>query len=270
MDLLTIIHINDGLISLLKPGRKNKLKTFITFFKIGVKSVLLKNSKTEKFFGYKINAFDYRSFAMVFLEIFIKNDYYIDLKKEDPVIIDCGGNIGMSVLFFKYKYPKSKIDVFEPLPFNIDILEKNISQNNLSNVSLHKKAVSDSSGIVEFYYSDPNNNPNSLGASLVHNDGFGNSKVKVQKIRLADFIDKFEEIDLLKMDIEGSEWETMIDLCKTGKIKKVKNFVCEYHFDSSNMSKPVDEFLKLIRDNGFVYDVYMNKGVSNVIKAYKK
>jgi len=270
MNLLTIIHINDGLISLLHPGRKQRLKTFLTFLKLGFKSVIFKKTKSEKFFGYDVRVFDYRSFAMVFLEIFMKNDYYIDLKKKYPVIIDCGGNIGMSVLFFKYHYPESKIHVFEPFPENYQILHSNIVRNGLTEVYGHKKAVGDSDGKVEFFYSDPNNNTNSLGGSLVHTAGFGDQKIMVDKIRLGDFFDEFEEIDLLKMDVEGAEWDTMIDLCKTGKIKKVKNFVCEYHYDSDDMSKPVDEFLRLIRENGFTYDVYMNKGVANIIKAYRE
>jgi FkbM family methyltransferase len=43
-----------------------------------------------------------------------------------PVIIDCGGNIGLSVLYFKYLFPNSVITVFEPSPPVFEILKENI------------------------------------------------------------------------------------------------------------------------------------------------
>ena len=128
MDLLTVVHTNDGVLSLMQ--RKGTMPLFLHFLRIGTKSVFLPKSKTDRFLGYKVNVFDYRSFAMLFLEVFMKEDYKVKLDREDPNIIDCGSNIGMSILYFKKEYPNAKIWGFEPLPENYNILEENIKQNN--------------------------------------------------------------------------------------------------------------------------------------------
>ena len=41
--------------------------------------------------------------------------------------IDCGANIGISILFFKKQYPDCTIMAFEPNPHAFPLLEKNVN-----------------------------------------------------------------------------------------------------------------------------------------------
>lgn len=46
-------------------------------------------------------------------------------KNETPLIIDCGGNIGLSALYLATTYPKAKVYVIEPDEKNYAMLQKN-------------------------------------------------------------------------------------------------------------------------------------------------
>src|ERR1700693_4874079 len=65
--------------------------------------------------------FSYSGFVCLFEEIFIRQDYIFVSRRPDPLIIDCGSNIGMSILYFKRRYPKARIIGFEPDPATFDM-----------------------------------------------------------------------------------------------------------------------------------------------------
>jgi FkbM family methyltransferase len=122
------------------------------------------------------------------------------------VILD--GNIGMSVIWFKQRYPRARITVFEADPQTADLLEENVRALGLTSVTVVRAAVSDAAGKVSFVPE----------GSLV-GDGPG---VLVDAVRLSDLIT--EPVDYLKVDIEGSEFGVLKDLCAMGKMGLV-NFV---------------------------------------------
>lgn len=145
----------------------------------------------------------------LYREIFLDRDYEVAGLGEAPVILDCGGNIGMSVIWFKQRYPRAGITVFEADPQTADLLEENVRALGLTSVTVVRAAVSDAAGKVSFVPEG------SLGGHVA--DGPG---VLVDAVRLSDLIT--EPADYLKVDIEGSEFGVLKDLCATGKIGLVK------------------------------------------------
>ena len=69
---------------------------------------------------------------------------------EFPLIIDCGANIGVSVLEWKYRWPTCRIICFEPDPYAFALLKKNVIKNDLPGVQCFCTAISDQSGEGEF------------------------------------------------------------------------------------------------------------------------
>src|SRR5687768_16131051 len=63
-------------------------------------------SKVYSFMGLKIIFDNSSSIAFMLMELFGLNLYYFKSKIKNPVIIDLGANIGDSVLYFKWLYPK--------------------------------------------------------------------------------------------------------------------------------------------------------------------
>ncbi|MGY4496154.1 FkbM family methyltransferase [Bradyrhizobium sp. GM24.11] len=66
------------------------------------------------------------------------------------MILDCGGNIGMSVIWFKHRYPRARITVFEANPQTAVLLEENVRAMGLTSVKVVRAAVSDAAGKVSF------------------------------------------------------------------------------------------------------------------------
>jgi FkbM family methyltransferase len=122
----------------------------------------------------------------------------------------------MSVIWFKQRYPQARVTVFEADPKLADILAENVQRLGLPSVEVVKAAVSGSAGRMSF---------SRQRAMTGHISTEGD--LTIDCVRLSERIN--EPVDLLKVDIEGSEYSLLSDLCATGKIKLVKHLICEVH-----------------------------------------
>ena len=123
----------------------------------------------------------------LYREIFLDCGYEVVGLGDAPVILDCGGNIGMGVIWFKQRYPRARITVFEADPQTADLLEENARALGLTSVTVVRAAVSDAAGKVSFVPEG------SLGGHV--GDGPG---VLVDAVRLSDLIT--EPVDYLKVE----------------------------------------------------------------------
>ena len=160
-----------------------------------------------------------------YIEIFIERGYEVADLPASPRILDCGGNIGLSVLWFKMRYPRSRITVFEPDPLIGRMLERNVRSFGLQTVDVVRAAVGAREG--EAVFSPDHSWGGRIVPDLETESGAASDTVRVPTIRLAEYVD--ETIDLLKLDIEGSEYDVLLDLCASGKISLVRHIVCEMH-----------------------------------------
>ena len=60
--------------------------------------------------------------------------------------------------------------------------------------------------------------------------------ITVNQYPLSNFI-KEEKVDLLKLDIEGSEEDIITELYKKDKLKQIKRIILEYHFNKDRKNK---------------------------------
>jgi FkbM family methyltransferase len=130
---------------------------------------------------------------------------FTSLLKEGMTVIDAGANIGQySILASTIVGKNGRVHSFEPVPSTFAQLQINISNNQLTNLSLNQSALFSENGTITLSLSEDmlqNIGSYSIGAT--------NSKtaVKASTIRLDDYIDEqnIPKVDLIKMDIEGSE-----------------------------------------------------------------
>lgn len=168
--------------------------------------------------GSEIELVDAVSFLFMYAEIFEQQIYKFKAKNIEPIIIDCGANIGLSVIFFKQLYPNSHITAFEPDSQVYDILEKNIQKFNFSNVKLIKKALWSSTNTLDFMAEGAD------GGRIIYLQS-NQDKYQVSTTRLRKYLN--QPVDLLKIDIEGAETEVIKD-CQDLLIN-VDNLFVEYH-----------------------------------------
>ncbi|MCX2743957.1 FkbM family methyltransferase [Mangrovivirga sp. M17] len=176
-------------------------------------------------------------------EIFLEKTYFFEFDTKDPFIIDCGANIGIATLYFKSIYPDSEILCFEANPDLFTFLNQNIIVNKLYNITPVNAALSFKSGDVTLYI--PESNP-FLNASLVR-ENTKNKQIIVNAVRLSDFIGE-KAVDLLKIDIEGSENMVINELINSGKIDLINKIILEFH---QNTGIGKDDLIKLLIKEGF-------------------
>src|ERR1035437_596152 len=112
-------------------ARKFKIAYCYTHIFIRKNIPVLLHLKKIGFLGYSVEIFDLETLFFFFVEIFVNNQYYFKSDTDEPIIIDCGANIGMATLYFNFIYPKANIFSFEPDPNTYALLEKNVINNHL-------------------------------------------------------------------------------------------------------------------------------------------
>ncbi|WP_295895203.1 FkbM family methyltransferase [uncultured Bartonella sp.] len=144
----------------------------------------------------------------VFKQIFVDNEYdSLNLPETAKTIIDLGANIGLSALFFIKKYPDASIVAVEPDAVNFSIMEKNLKKFSES-ISFLQAAIWPTDGEVSLVEEDDNHA--SLGAWGYRTEASnGNSTLSVKALSIPTIMKQYdmEFVDILKVDIEGAEYE---------------------------------------------------------------
>ena len=226
-------------------SKKKRLSQLSSFVKVNHVKDLLYCQRGQKgairlgqhFFHFH----DPLSFNVSFHEILKDEIYKFRAASKNPLILDCGANMGVSVLYFSQNYPSATIHAFEPEEPIYEMLAQNVRTYQLANVTLHKKAVWTSETVLPFY------TDNGMGGS-VENRYQEQQPTLVNTVRLADFLQ--QPVDLLKLDIEGAEYAVLKDCAPW--LKNVRHLFVEYH-SFVNKEQKLEEVLELLKKTGFRY-----------------
>jgi len=179
------------------------------------------------------------------IEIFLLREYDVDLPPSsgEPVfIVDGGANIGLTSIFFANKYPAARIVSIEPEINNFRLLQKNASR--YTNIIPLNKAIWHKNNTIQI----KDHGWGSRGFVIEELDNPGDASI--QAVSIAGLLKEYdvETIDILKLDIEGSEKEVfesgyqdwlpsvkclMIELhdrMKEGSSRSVFRAVSEFNF----------------------------------------
>jgi len=202
-----------------------------------------KANSIQKFLNYSVRINDGPSFYMQYKDEFINRIYHFDAVREDPLIIDGGSNIGMSILYFKHVYPMCRIIGFEPDTAIFKILQENIDRNKLQNVTIVNAGCGAKPGTAVFL------SDGSDGGRF--SDGANGHEIAVEQV--SKYLD--ESVDLLKLNIEGQELSVLKEVEQSGNLMQVKQIILEYH-GWANGKQQLGEILNLLDRNGFRYMVH--------------
>ncbi len=165
------------------------------------------------------NYWDYSALLMI--------DKYLP---DNAVVLDIGANIGSHTIYWALRRKAKKVYSFEPFLETYNILEKNIELNNLSNVvEIYNYGLSDEPCVTRV---DKYAKCNIGGTSFVK-DNTG-----TYVFRPLDSMKITDKIDLIKIDVEGHEIETL-----NGAINVIKNNKPVIVIESFTHKKQVDAFL---------------------------
>jgi FkbM family methyltransferase len=164
-------------------------------------------------------------------DIYNENHYKCEFETPPRRILDCGGNIGLSALYFAENYQEAVIEVYEADPRLAEAISKNCQTAEFSNrVHVYSKAVSNTTGTLRFNFTG--------------NDS-GNISPHGQETACVDIAGLIgDQLDLLKMDIEGAEFDCFDRLAETNKLGVPSRIIAEVHLsndDADRMGKIVEQ-----------------------------
>jgi FkbM family methyltransferase len=156
-------------------------------------------------------------------------DYYQHFYKvkTNDVVVDAGANCGhLSMLFSKLTGQNGKVFAIEPDKFNIERIQNNIGLNPdlPNNICIEDLLFWDKNELIDFYEAG------TVGSSAVW---IPNAQycVKKQAVTIDDWVKSrdLNQLDFIKMDIEGAEIEAL-EGCKETIEKLHPNFaIASYH-----------------------------------------
>lgn len=197
-----------GILLLFKRNIKC-LKSFSVLLPRFKHPVLLRNNTTD---------------VCVFYQVFLAKSYNIYYGFEPKVIIDCGANIGLSVIYYKNRFPDAKIIAIEPEISNFELLKKNTEKYN--NIFCIKSGVWNKS--ADLVIKEGNNGNWDFVTEEVNFKSSDSDTIPA--ISINEIIDTYDidQIDILKIDIEGSEKE-LFEMNFENWLKITKVLIIELH-----------------------------------------
>lgn len=194
--------------------------------------------------------------SRILKEIFEKK-YYSDPRIHSGRVIrivDLGAHIGLTTLFFSQVYPNATIESYEPNPFNFQLLFLNTDKIK------HRTLISPKAVVVV----DVNNNQLFMARGVKAGWTWGNSMIEshwnreqntvpieVPTIDIRDVLSK--DIDILKIDVEGLEYDLIIGAGDL--IQNVKYIFCEFHGIKKHDKNELKDLVNFLEQKGFEVEI---------------
>jgi FkbM family methyltransferase len=209
-------------------------------------------------------------------EFFIEDKYKKYFNKKYDNIVDVGANVGVFTEYLIQNEITEKIIAVECDSKALKDLKNNFKREY--RVEIIPKALNSTNDPITFYQSEEN----PIISSAIHPDQLknhnagikGSDKVIVDTITIKDIIDKLGNIDLLKIDIEGGEYEIIKNI-DPSLFKNINNFLIECHFFEEDYLVKYNALVKKLSDNGYKVEEYIKNqafiytGGSEIIFASK-
>ncbi len=161
-------------------------------------------------------------------------------------IIDVGAHSGLFTLYVRSWNDTVPVLALEPEPENFKILSQHLAINKLASTVAWQKALASESGTKKLVL-----RPDSINHFLApHEHLFTAAEtIPVIAISVSDCLDAahFASVGLLKMDIEGGEYD-IIDSLTDEVYTRIKAFILEYHDSKSHNHQSLETTL---REHGF-------------------
>ena len=131
----------------------------------------------------------------------------------NATVIDAGGNVGLFTLFLKKRFPDAKVIIIEPSKSLIPIIKKNLKAWE-KDITIVPKALTDKDGMVTFFINKGAEQTNSTDINAVTPFAKNNEdiiKYDVPSTTLTTVLKEhhLNKVDLLKLDIQGSEYTVL-------------------------------------------------------------
>jgi len=181
----------------------------------------------------------------------IREAYQVEVVNEEvkpgDVVIDVGANIGYYALLESRLTGKNgKIYAIEPVPANVEILRINRELNQYDNIEVFQLAISDKKGHTTMYV-PRERNLSRIKASMGGNQS---NTIEVETATLDDFLQGKRYPQVIRMDVEGAEYQIVKGMEKTLTGNLPLEIFMEIHFDILTKNESIN-LLEALKNTGF-------------------
>lgn len=246
----------------------NKLVFPLFYLRHQGKSAVVVEAEGGARFKVRVNTSD----ILVVWEIWkakIYDDVRFPIAARD-IVVDIGAHIGVFAVRAARLAHGGRVYAYEAYSKNYALLAENRQLNGLDNLHIDNRAVSGRRGEMNFYVPGDNG---ALGSFLQETDS---PMEVVQATTLADIIAEhdLEQIDYLKVDVEGAEYDILSN-CSQETLAKVRCVVMEYHEFVGDTRTHLD-LVDLLSSHGF--SIVVEGGIfpqkflfgTGIIKAWRE
>jgi len=158
------------------------------------------------------------------------------IRNKKIIFLDLGANVGKVTEKLLEIDNITKIYCFEPVIENFKILERKFGKND--KIKLENKIVWNQKGKVNFSVGSKNCHTNSKITKIINERNYDKRKyIKQYEIDCIDIYDFIESLNInneeqylvIKMDIEGAEYEVLPRMIEKNSIQKVDILLVEFH-----------------------------------------
>lgn len=218
-------------------------------------------SQTIKVDKFEVHYHNKEEILEIKKEVFAQHVYYFETENPRPVIIDAGAHIGLATLYFKKQYPEAQVIAIEPNTINFKLLEENIWENQLDDVTTINAALTPGGDTVTL---NADTKQTWLSTASVHEGAWNGDQTTqptvVPAIQLSSLLT--DAVDFLKLDIEGTELAVLREA--QDLLYRVKKIVLEFHPHPSQTLEELDE---LLTTRGFTVKLSKNGGRITIYQA---
>lgn len=152
------------------------------------------------------------------------------LKSTDRVV-DIGANVG--IFSIAASTIVRHVYAYEPVESNFSLLCRHQQENGVTNLTIHKKAVSDYQKAIDIYLSSKNTMGHTFHAAKLLREENEEASLK-EPVDCISLRQVFEEnalhfCDFLKIDCEGEEY-TILESLTLDELHRIDRIACEYHY----------------------------------------
>ena len=162
---------------------------------------------------------DYQAFK----KIFVEGEYAFNLGFTPRLILDGGANVGYSSIFFSHQYPEAIILAIEPELENFRLLVNNTAA--YKNIRPVQRALWPRK--THLMLENTMGQPDAFRVS----ESLSPDSSTIPTVTINDLLDETgaDKIDLLKLDVEGSEKELFEDPANRSWLSKTQAVIVEFH-----------------------------------------
>ncbi len=158
----------------------------------------------------------------------------------NKIFLECGSHCSCSISKFYQEWPNASEYIIHSFEGNSDLIpeiKSNIKKNKWENVILHEAVVWDFDGTVNMFVMETTGGSTIVEGKIkyskkLYKDKYSCKDIQVKCIDLSRFIkDNFNITDhiVLKMDIEGAEYEIVDKMIEDNTLKYISEIHLEWH-----------------------------------------